>query len=181
MAAEFQAILLAGGRSTRMGRDKALLAWQGRPLIDHMLDRLREAGASRVHVSGDRPAYGGIADAWPGRGPVAGIASVLPACGDGPVVVVPVDLPLLGSGRVAELVHALSRAGAACFAGYPLPCAFVLDPAARARTAALAAASPAGPSVRAWLEACGVVALDPGDASDLRPCNTPEDFRALAS
>ncbi|MFZ5657118.1 MAG: molybdenum cofactor guanylyltransferase, partial [Pseudomonadota bacterium] len=105
MAAEFQAILLAGGRSTRMGRDKALLAWQGRPLIDHMLDRLREAGASRVHVSGDRPAYGGIADAWPGRGPVAGIASVLPACGDGPVVVVPVDLPLLGSGRVAELVH----------------------------------------------------------------------------
>ena len=109
MATEFEAILLAGGRSERMGQDKARLAWRGRPLIEHMLALLREAGARRVHVSGDRPEHAGIPDAWPGRGPVAGIASVLPHCRDGAVVIVPVDLPLLRPARVRGLVDALRQ------------------------------------------------------------------------
>lgn len=180
MATDFTAILLAGGRSSRMARDKALLDWHGRPLIDHMLDLLRDAGARSTVVSGDRPAHRGVPDAWPGRGPVAGIASALRACGDGPVVVVPVDLPRLSAQRIAALLGALPHYRAACYAGHPLPCALVADAAARERARALVEASPAGPSVRAWLRACAAVELDAGEATDLRPCNTPEDFLAIA-
>ena len=45
-------IVLAGGLSTRMGRDKALLPWQGRTLLEHMRGLLMQAGAREVWVSG---------------------------------------------------------------------------------------------------------------------------------
>ena len=32
--------VIAGGRSSRFGSDKAMALWQGRPLIDHAIDRL---------------------------------------------------------------------------------------------------------------------------------------------
>lgn len=179
MATEFEAILLAGGRSERMGQDKARLAWRGRPLIEHMLALLREAGARRVHVSGDRPEHAGIPDAWPGRGPVAGIASVLPHCRDGAVVIVPVDLPLLRPARVRGLVDALGTRRAVHFIDHPLPCALAVDDALRQLTAGWVQARPRGPSVRGWLEACGAAALDPADDADLRPANTPADYAAL--
>jgi molybdopterin-guanine dinucleotide biosynthesis protein A len=179
MATDFSAILLAGGRSTRMGRDKALLDWRGRPLIEHMLDLLRIAGAGHVVTSGDRPGWPGVPDRWPGRGPVAGIASALPRCPDGPLVVVPIDLPLLDPARVSSLLSALSRAPAVHFAEHPLPCAVDVAPAMRALTGDMARASPAGASIRAWLTSCGAMALAAGDASDLRPCNTPADYAAL--
>ena len=49
----FQAVLLAGGRSSRMGRDKALLPHpvSGRPLILHQLDTLRAAGCENLLLS----------------------------------------------------------------------------------------------------------------------------------
>lgn len=179
MPSEFSAVLLAGGQSRRMGSDKALLDWQGRPLIAHMLDLLRRAGAARVVVSGDRPDWPGVPDAWPGRGPVGGLASTLPHCPDGAVVVVPIDLPCLVPGRISRLLAELERAPATHFAGHPLPCALHLDGAVRDATRRRVEAGPAGPSMRRWLASLGATALDAGAADDLRPCNTPADFAAL--
>lgn len=181
MATDWSAILLAGGRSTRMGRDKALLDWRGRPLIEHMIDLLHGAGAARVLVSGDRPGYAGIPDARPGSGPVGGIAAVIDACADGCVVVVPVDLPTLRAARIEALTAALAHYHAAAFAAHPLPCALRIDLETRAVIQALAAQAGQGASVRGLLERLGAVELAVGDASDLRPCNTPADFAALAS
>lgn len=45
------AVLLAGGRSTRMGRDKALLDWHGRPLWQVQMDKLRELKPERLLLS----------------------------------------------------------------------------------------------------------------------------------
>lgn len=50
-AAPFAAALLAGGRSTRMGQDKALLPWSGRLLWEAQLDKLRELHASPLMVA----------------------------------------------------------------------------------------------------------------------------------
>ncbi len=49
----FQAVLLAGGRSSRMGRDKALLPHpvSRRPLVLHQFDTLRAAGCQNVFLS----------------------------------------------------------------------------------------------------------------------------------
>jgi molybdopterin-guanine dinucleotide biosynthesis protein A len=73
--------ILAGGQSRRMGRDKALVSWRGRPLLAHMVATARAAGASEVVISGDPAKYAAfgpcVPDHWPGCGPLGGIASVL--------------------------------------------------------------------------------------------------------
>ena len=50
------AILLAAGESSRMGRSKALLPWQGKTLLAHQISALRQGGVDRVVVVlGHRP------------------------------------------------------------------------------------------------------------------------------
>ena len=62
-------LVLAGGRSSRMGEDKAMLRIDGRSLLERAMRALWDAGADKVAISGTRAA--GIADRWPGTGPVA--------------------------------------------------------------------------------------------------------------
>ena len=72
------AVVLAGGRSTRMGRDKAFLDLAGKPLIARVLDVLLPL-FREVLVSGPRrPPYDGLGlplvpDIVPGRGPLSGL------------------------------------------------------------------------------------------------------------
>jgi len=82
--------VLAGGRSTRMSRDKALLHWHGRTLLDHMIGLLSLA-ADRVQVVGRDT----IPDRIPNRGPLGGIATALEMTETDANLVVAVDLPLL--------------------------------------------------------------------------------------
>lgn len=97
------AILLAGGESSRMGRNKSLLDFRGKPLWRHMNELLIATGCRQVLISGTLPDLreGEVStpDVVPGLGPLAGIASVIGAQGDALskdwLLVVPVDLPLL--------------------------------------------------------------------------------------
>jgi len=68
-------IVLAGGLSSRMGQDKALLRWQGRSLLAHMCALLQAAGAQTLRVSGSYPALPGVEsvpDLVPRCGPLGG-------------------------------------------------------------------------------------------------------------
>jgi len=47
----FAAVLLCGGRSTRMGRDKAFLDWDGRPLWQVQLEKLQQLAPQRLLIS----------------------------------------------------------------------------------------------------------------------------------
>jgi len=82
--------ILAGGKSTRMRRDKALLDWHGRPLLLHMVDLLRAATDDVQVVGRDR-----LPDRLPGRGPLSGIATALAITSSDANLIVAVDLPLL--------------------------------------------------------------------------------------
>jgi len=92
------AFILAGGLSTRMGRDKALLEFRGRPLIEHALDKLRTLGFS-PRIAGTRPDLASwapiIPDNYPGSGPLAGIEAALSVSNSGLNLFLPIDLPLL--------------------------------------------------------------------------------------
>ncbi len=104
--------VLAGGQSSRMGRDKALLHFAGRELVAHALATLREAGLSGT-IAGAGPAADSVfatyapvvLDQQPGLGPLAGICAALEAAAARYVVFLPIDLPLLPSSLVAYLLH----------------------------------------------------------------------------
>lgn len=108
-------LLLCGGRSSRMGQDKALLQLKGPLGAESLLQRglrlLREAGCGGVWLSGDYPGFAAIPDepAWYGRGPLAGIASALQRYPEARWLILPVDMP----GMDAPLLRALARQGAA--------------------------------------------------------------------
>ncbi|GHH55627.1 molybdenum cofactor guanylyltransferase [[Pseudomonas] boreopolis] len=172
-------LVLAGGGSTRMGRDKAGLDWQGRPLIEHMQDLLRSAGAHRVVVSGDYPQYDAIADRRPGLGPLGGLHSAAAALPDGTLLVVPVDMPRLTTALLCRLLAA--PAEYAVFSGQRLPMRMRLDEASRATLDRLVAAAERERSLRALQQAlgCAELALDAGAEAALANCNTPAQWEAL--
>jgi molybdopterin-guanine dinucleotide biosynthesis protein A len=98
----FSAALIAGGRSRRMGMDKALLLWEGLPLWQHQMEKLRALGARELFLScrseqGIPPVADvtPVADAWPDAGPLGGIGSCLRVCSAPLLVVLGIDLPLL--------------------------------------------------------------------------------------
>jgi molybdenum cofactor guanylyltransferase len=95
-----EGFVLAGGRSTRMGRDKVLLRVAGRSLLEFALEKLRTlplASAPRIvggqaQVSAYAPL---VPDLHPGCGPLSGIEAALAASSQRLNVLVPVDTPLL--------------------------------------------------------------------------------------
>lgn len=117
MSATTAAIVLAGGRSTRMGREKATLEWHGSTLlrravgiaarcIDGPVVVVRAAGQSLPPL----PAGVELADdERAARGPLQGIAAGLRALGDRAevVFVTGVDAPLLHPALVAHVIAAL--------------------------------------------------------------------------
>lgn len=120
--------VLAGGRSTRMGRDKALLSYRGRPLIEHAVDLLHAAGV-RPHVVGSRPDLARYAPVVPDLharcGPLGGIEAALAASSREFNVFIPVDLPLLPTAFLSYLLERVSITHAAATipvrAGRPEP------------------------------------------------------------
>jgi len=95
-----QAFLLAGGRSRRMGRDKAGLEVAGQPLVVHMLAKLVHLGLV-TSLCGNRPDLAGLAPVLPdpilpgddSPGPLAGILAALEASNSALNLFLAVDMP----------------------------------------------------------------------------------------
>ncbi|HET7100685.1 MAG TPA: molybdenum cofactor guanylyltransferase [Terriglobia bacterium] len=111
-----EGFVLAGGRSSRMGTDKALALFAGEPLVTHAVKTLRDAGL-KVSIAGARSVQNLSApvleDAEPGRGPLAGVCSALASTSNQLAVVVPVDLPLLPAALISYLLQYARITGAA--------------------------------------------------------------------
>lgn len=96
---ELTGIVLAGGQSSRMGREKGLVEFRGRPLVQYSIDLLSHF-AGRIVISTANPEYGSfglemIADEVAGQGPAAGLASSLKSSTTPWNLVVACDLPFL--------------------------------------------------------------------------------------
>ena len=110
--------MLAGGRSSRMGEDKALLPFAGGTLIAHVAGLVEQAAGS-VAVVGDpaRYAFLGyrvIPDNFPGQGPLAGIEAALAATGSDWNLVVACDMPGLSVAFLRQLLETAGASGADC-------------------------------------------------------------------
>ncbi|HVG27651.1 MAG TPA: molybdenum cofactor guanylyltransferase, partial [Acidobacteriaceae bacterium] len=109
--------VLAGGRSSRMGRDKALLRFKGRPMVEIAVERLRSFCAA-VSIVGEREDLAGfgpvVRGERAGAGPAAGLEAGLRASAGAWAMFTPVDVPLVPEDllrRWAEAVLAREGAG----------------------------------------------------------------------
>jgi molybdopterin-guanine dinucleotide biosynthesis protein A len=114
--APIAAFILAGGESSRMGSNKALLELGGVPLIVRMA-RLVESAAAKPTVVGSPETYAGlrlrgIRDDWPGAGPLGGIATALRASESPWSLIVACDLPYLTKPWLEHLIHRAERSNA---------------------------------------------------------------------
>jgi molybdopterin-guanine dinucleotide biosynthesis protein A len=107
---DLSASILAGGKSTRMGTDKALVLLDGRTLLSRMLDLARQL-TSNVHIIGDpgkfAPFSSTIEDIFPGCGPLGGIHAALRSSLTDLNVILAVDVPFVS---LTLLDYLISRA-----------------------------------------------------------------------
>lgn len=113
----FSAVLLAGGRSSRMGRDKAEIEWNHAPLWKHQLATLQAVAPAELLISGrrDGPCYeAGISiveDRVPGCGPLGGIAAALAVARYDILLVLAIDLPRIPATLFRALVEHAAATG----------------------------------------------------------------------
>jgi len=112
MSLPYGAIVLAGGKSTRFGRDKASELLLGRPLLQHVLSRLGDVVAEFVIVkargqalpSFEAPGPVTVAeDLYPESGPLGGLYTGLSALRAEAALAVACDMPLLQPALVDQL------------------------------------------------------------------------------
>lgn len=177
------AIVLCGGRSTRMGRAKAWLPWHGRPMIAHVVESLRVGGTvdEVVVVSSDElelPTLEAtiVCDRQPALGPLAGIREGLAHIKADLAYVTSTDAPFLTAGFVAAML-AYGGAAAPEIDGYVQTLAAVYPREGLSRADALLAANKLRPL--GLLEAVGyrkVPANELPDTESIRGFNTPDEY-----
>ncbi|MGA2111840.1 MAG: molybdenum cofactor guanylyltransferase [Anaerolineales bacterium] len=96
----FSLVLLAGGRSSRMGQNKCLMELDGRALLNHILDQLGPQAAEMFIVADDPTPYlraqlPAIGDETPGLGPLGGLATALGHAAQDHVLLTACDMPFV--------------------------------------------------------------------------------------
>lgn len=182
---DVSAVILAGGRSSRMGTNKAELLWNGSTLIEHQVKKVRSLGIDDVILSGYPKSVGGTrsaADVFPGKGPLAGIHAGLLAAKNPHCLVLSVDVPLVPEETLSSLIraHLAGQSPITVLAHGALtePLIGVYERTLIPDAERILLSS--GTSVRVLFERAGVFACPyAGDEALLFNCNTPEEYRSL--
>jgi molybdopterin-guanine dinucleotide biosynthesis protein A len=183
--------VLAGGKSTRMGSDKAFLQHEGRTLLDRGLSVARSISAD-VWIVGSKqkfPTYGRVLeDIFPERGPLGGIHAALLASQTDRNLMLAVDMPFVSPRFLGYLVSVARASGVTAVIPraegrlQPLCAIYRRDFAATAEAALRAGNNKIGPlfagvSIRVIEEE---ELVHCGFSRDLfRNLNTPQDLAAL--
>lgn len=108
------AIILAGGKSSRMGTNKALLKFHEKSNIERMKDELQQVFDDIILVTNDPESYQflhlkSVTDQYPGSGPLAGIHAGLEASDYEENFIVACDMPFVSAELAGNLVKALKH------------------------------------------------------------------------
>lgn len=179
---ELAAVILVGGKSSRMGQDKASLPYKGKRLVDVVADAVQETGINNIYVSGEIDGYTSLPDLLLERGPMGGICSSAVRLHKQyeRVLFIPVDMPHLSP----ELLRLLMAETSAChFKNHPLPCQLLLERKTMRQldAAAQTLARKQTLSVRTFLTDLGVVEITPPEHLQmaLTNTNTPEEWQEI--
>jgi molybdopterin-guanine dinucleotide biosynthesis protein A len=181
-------LLLAGGASQRMQRDKAALLYCGRTQLERSFDLLsRHVGQAYLSVrreQTDEPTRRGrpqIIDSVEGGGPIVGIRSAFTLRNDCAWLVIACDLPFLTDDTLEFLLrHRDPAAPAIAYRsshdGLPEPLCAIYEPRCGGLLEAYAAAG--GHCPRKFLINNNARLLQPVDARALDNINTPQEYAA---
>lgn len=184
-------LVLAGGASTRMGRDKAALAYHGRSQLEWTFELLSDVcAATFVSVRPDqrdeptRAAFPQLVDLQPGIGPVAGIAAALQQHPKAAWLVVACDLPFITREVLTNLIgqrdpSAIATAYRSAHDGLPEPLCAIWEPGARDSLHAHIASGKQCP--RKFLINSETKLLNLPDARALDNINTREEYQSANS
>ena len=95
---QYSVLLLAGGKSARMGTSKAELLYEGNTFLEHMLSKAHALGIENCYISGYDARRDDVQTVWdifPDRGPLSGLHASLQAMQTPYCLVLPVDAPRL--------------------------------------------------------------------------------------
>ena len=184
--------VLAGGASSRMGRDKALLELDGETLLERCVsgcsslaaDVLIAAGADERSLPGRLAEVRVVVDARENAGPLAGIEALVAGTATSWLVVVPCDMPHLRAEHLQALVDAGEDADLVHYDGgeprRSLPLALRIDWAAGAVRAALDRGRRRVDAIFDRGRVCAICLADRENAGKVfYNVNTPGDFVAL--
>jgi molybdenum cofactor guanylyltransferase len=115
-ASDLAAFILAGGKSSRMGTDKAFVTIEEKTLLARALDLARSVTAD-VRIIGDRAKFAEFApvveDIFPGCGPLGGIHAALRSSSTDLNLIAAVDMPFLTPDLLRYLVECARNSSAA--------------------------------------------------------------------
>jgi molybdopterin-guanine dinucleotide biosynthesis protein A len=174
MSDRIATVILCGGSSSRMGKDKALLEWRGVTALDRLAALSQEVGIRMVLTAGADHGLPAVLDASPGEGPCGGILAAalrLRADGYDRALILAVDAPTVTASDIRPLLEA--RGPGAAYEGLPLP--MVID------LAAVPPSTEAQWPLKRLVQAAALAVLPCSDHARprLRGANTPEEHRRL--
>lgn len=194
----FDAVILAGGKSSRMGRDKALLEVGGQSSLARQIELVRDLGACEIFISGrvgvDYSAFGCrvLVDRFPEAGPLAGIERALDASTSPLLLALAVDMPAMNVSMLGKILTSCTtdrgaiprtKTGIEPLAAV-YPKAAWENPAIRC---GLELQQNRAPGVRWFAQECVAaglaqfVDLGDDDAECFASANSPEQFRLMVS
>lgn len=184
-------LVLAGGASSRMQRDKAALVYHGRPQLDCAFDLVSQVcAATFVSVRPDqredaaRSQFPQIIDRQPGIGPIAGISAALLTHPKAAWLVVACDLPFLTEATLRHLIarrdpERIATAYRSAHDNLPEPLCAIWEP--RAREPVLQYIATGKQCPRKFLINADALLLDLPDARALDNVNTQDEFRSATA
>ena len=187
MTPPLHGLLLAGGKSRRMGKDKADLAVHGgESLRDRglrLLGQVTDRAVLSIAADDPRPyPFPTLADAIPDKGPLGGILTALDSDPAAAWLVVACDLPMLGADTLAQLVasrdpSAQATAFRSDIDGVPEALCTIYEPAAAAHLRQTITDNTL--CARHFLASLRHHAVPLHTPGALRNCNRPEDLEEL--
>jgi molybdopterin-guanine dinucleotide biosynthesis protein A len=185
-AAPLYGLVLAGGRSSRMHRDKAALSYAGRSQLERAMALLTpHVVRAYVSVRPDqrddplRARFPQIADLHENLGPVAGLLAAQARHPEAAWLVLACDLPLLDEATLTHLLRARAPSRAATayrssYDGLPEPLCAIWEPRSGELLAAYVARG--GQCPRKFLQGIDTALLDEPNPRALDNINTPEEY-----
>jgi len=185
-AAQLYGLVLAGGHSKRMQRDKAALEYAGKPqlarameLIAPLVERAFVSVRPDQQQDAQRAVYDTVVDLTPDLGPLAGIQAALRAQPARAWLVLACDLPFLSAQTLRHLLahRAAARQATAYrsrFDGLPEPLCAIYEPSARAALERWIEQGNRCP--RVWLSSADVELLELPEPRALDNINTAQEY-----